>query len=45
MGPDVVDFSVREPLGVIGRIICVSTTFMFCAGKSAAPLMPAIPSS
>ena len=38
MGPDVVNFSVREPLGVIGRIIPFNHPFMFCAGKSAAPL-------
>ena len=38
MGPDVVNLSVREPLGVVGRIIPFNHTFMFCAGKSAAPL-------
>ncbi|HVV61836.1 MAG TPA: aldehyde dehydrogenase family protein [Pseudolabrys sp.] len=38
MGPDVINFSVREPLGVIGRIIPFNHPFMFCAGKSAAPL-------
>src|SRR6266581_709378 len=38
MGPDVVNFSVREPRGVIGRIIPFNHPFMFCAGKSAAPL-------
>src|SRR5271169_2402873 len=38
MGPDVVNFSVREPLGVVGRIIAFNHPFMFCAGKSAAPL-------
>ena len=38
MGPDVVNFSVREPMGVIGRIIPFNHPFMFCAGKSAAPL-------
>ena len=38
MGPDVVNFSVREPLGVVGRIIPFNHPFMFCAGKSAAPL-------
>src|SRR6187551_3163348 len=38
MGPDVVNFSVREPLGVVGRIIPFNHPFMFVAGKSAAPL-------
>ncbi|HWK97394.1 MAG TPA: aldehyde dehydrogenase family protein [Pseudolabrys sp.] len=38
MGPNVMNFSVREPLGVIGRIIPFNHPFMFCAGKSAAPL-------
>ena len=38
MGPDVVNFSVREPSGVVGRIIPFNHPFMFCAGKSAAPL-------
>jgi betaine-aldehyde dehydrogenase len=38
MGPDVVNFSVREPRGVVGRIIPFNHPFMFCAGKSAAPL-------
>jgi betaine-aldehyde dehydrogenase len=38
MGPDAVNFSVREPLGVVARIIPFNHPFMFCAGKSAAPL-------
>lgn len=38
MGPDAVNFSVREPRGVIARIIPFNHPFMFCAGKSAAPL-------
>jgi betaine-aldehyde dehydrogenase len=38
MGPDVVNFSVREPRGVVGRIVPFNHPFMFCAGKSAAPL-------
>jgi len=38
MGPGSVNFSVREPLGVIARIIPFNHPFMFCAGKSAAPL-------
>ena len=38
MGPDVVNFSVREPVGVVARIIPFNHPFMFCAGKAAAPL-------
>src|SRR6516225_4461719 len=38
MGPDAINFSVREPLGVVGRIIPFNNPFMFCAVKSAAPL-------
>jgi betaine-aldehyde dehydrogenase len=38
MGPNVVNFSVREPRGVVGRIIPFNHPFMFCAGKSAAPI-------
>src|SRR3989440_98059 len=38
MGPNVVNFSVREPRGVTGRIIPFNHPFMFCAGKAAAPL-------
>jgi betaine-aldehyde dehydrogenase len=38
MGPNAVNFSVREPRGVIGRIIPFNHPFMFCAGKSAAPI-------
>jgi betaine-aldehyde dehydrogenase len=38
MGPDVVNFSVREPFGVVGRIIPFNHPFMFAAGKSGAPL-------
>src|SRR5262252_1569281 len=38
MGPGVVNFSVREPRGVIGRIIPFNHPFMFAAGKSAAPI-------
>jgi len=37
-GRDGVNFSVREPLGVVGRIIPFNHPFMFCAGKAAAPL-------
>ena len=38
MGRDAVDFSIREPLGVVARIIPFNHPFMFCAGKAAAPL-------
>src|SRR5262245_58372563 len=38
MGPDAVNFSVREPRGVVGRIVPFNHPFMFVAGKSAAPL-------
>jgi len=38
IGPDAVNFSVREPRGVVARIIPFNHPFMFCAGKSAAPL-------
>src|SRR6184192_2237322 len=38
MGPDAVNFSVREPLGVVARIVAFNHPFMFAAGKLAAPL-------
>jgi betaine-aldehyde dehydrogenase len=38
MGPDAVNFSMREPMGVVARILPFNHPFMFCAGKSAAPL-------
>jgi betaine-aldehyde dehydrogenase len=38
MGPDALNFTVREPYGVVGRIIPFNHPFMFAAGKSAAPL-------
>jgi len=38
MGPDSVNFSVRQPLGVVARIVPFNHPFMFAAGKSAAPL-------
>jgi len=38
MGPDRLNFSVRESLGVVGRIVPFNHPFMFIAGKSAAPL-------
>ncbi len=38
MGPNVVNFSVRQPLGVVARILAYNHPFMFCGGKMAAPL-------
>lgn len=38
MGPSSVNFSVRQPLGVVARILAFNHPFMFCAGKMAAPL-------
>jgi betaine-aldehyde dehydrogenase len=38
MGPDAVNFSVREPLGVVARILPFNHPLMFCAGKTAAIL-------
>jgi betaine-aldehyde dehydrogenase len=38
MGPDRMNITVREPLGVVARIIPFNHPFMFAAGKSAAPL-------
>ncbi|HEY4318249.1 MAG TPA: aldehyde dehydrogenase family protein [Herbaspirillum sp.] len=38
MGPDAVDFTVREPMGVVARIVAFNHPFMFTAAKMAAPL-------
>ncbi len=38
MGPGRMNVSVREPLGVVARVIPFNHPFMFAAGKSAAPL-------
>src|SRR4051794_41490835 len=38
MGPDVVNFTLREPLGVVGRIIPFNHPLMFAAGNSGSPL-------
>ena len=38
MGPGRMNVSVREPLGVVARIIPFNHPFMFAAGKSAAPM-------
>src|SRR5258707_1953381 len=37
-GPDAINFSVREPLGVVAKILPFNHPFMFSAGKIAAPL-------
>ena len=38
MGDGVVNLSVREPFGVVGRIVAYNHPLMFTAAKSAAPL-------
>jgi len=38
MGEGVLNFSVREPLGVVGRIVAYNHPLMFTASKAAAPL-------
>ncbi|ADZ69545.1 aldehyde dehydrogenase family protein [Polymorphum gilvum] len=38
MGPNALNLTVREPLGVVGRIVAFNHPLMFCAGKMAAPL-------
>jgi betaine-aldehyde dehydrogenase len=38
MGPGRMNVSIREPLGVVARIIPFNHPFMFAAGKSAAPI-------
>ena len=38
MGPNAVNFSVREPVGVVARIVAFNHPFLFAAGKMAAPL-------
>lgn len=38
MGPNAVNFSVRQPHGVVARLLAFNHPFMFCAGKIAAPL-------
>ncbi|SFC73787.1 Acyl-CoA reductase [Polaromonas sp. OV174] len=38
MGSNAVNFSVREPLGVVVRIVAFNHPFLFAAGKMAAPL-------
>lgn len=38
MGPDWVNMTLREPMGVVARILAFNHPFMFCGGKMAAPL-------
>jgi betaine-aldehyde dehydrogenase len=38
MGSDAVDYTVREPRGVVARIVAFNHPFMFTAAKAAAPL-------
>jgi NAD-dependent aldehyde dehydrogenases len=38
MGSAAINFSVREPVGVVAKILPFNHPFMFVAGKSAAPL-------
>jgi len=38
MGPGAVNFSVREPRGVVARLVAFNHPFMFTAAKAAAPL-------
>lgn len=38
MGLDRLNFSVREPIGVVSRIVAFNHPFMFVGGKAAAPL-------
>lgn len=38
MGPNVVNFSTRQPYGVVARIVAFNHPFMFTAAKAAAPI-------
>lgn len=38
MGPERVNMTTREPMGVVARILAFNHPFMFCGGKMAAPL-------
>nr|WP_284417887.1 MULTISPECIES: aldehyde dehydrogenase family protein [unclassified Bradyrhizobium] len=38
MGPGALNFSIREPIGVVARITAFNHPFMFAAGRAAAPL-------
>jgi len=37
-GPDALNFSIREPLGIVVRIVPFNHPFMFCMSNAAAPL-------
>lgn len=38
VGPNAINFSVRQPFGVVARILAFNHPFLFCAGKIGAPL-------
>lgn len=38
MGPERLNMTLRQPLGVVARILAFNHPFMFCGGKMAAPL-------
>ncbi|MDQ2733398.1 MAG: aldehyde dehydrogenase family protein [Pseudomonadota bacterium] len=38
ISPDVVNFSIRQPMGVVVRIVAFNHPFLFSAGKTPAPL-------
>ena len=38
LGPNVVNFSIREPMGVVARIVAFNHPLMFTAAKAAAPI-------
>ena len=38
MAPDFLNYTLREPRGVVARIVAFNHPFMLCAGKLAAPL-------
>ena len=38
VGPNAVNYSVRQPYGVVARILAFNHPFLFCAGKIGAPL-------
>jgi len=38
MGPDRFNFTLREPYGVVGRIVAFNHPLMFCVAKMAAPI-------
>jgi betaine-aldehyde dehydrogenase len=38
MGPERINMTLRQPMGVVARILAFNHPFMFCGGKMAAPL-------